>query len=88
MYGVFKTLFFNTFFTSPTVSPTFSFEVGMIFYSETSISGYTLDNTGIVIENSLTNFNPNSLISTMPFIHSSMTLYNYGIVKLPATISI
>jgi hypothetical protein len=44
----------------------------MIFHSDVSRASYTLDNTGIVIENSLTNANPNNLIITTPFTTSPL----------------
>ena len=60
----------------------------MIFYSNISNASYTLDNTGIIINNSLTTFPPNILINASIFTNSSMVLFNYSNINmLPVSIA-
>ena len=54
----------------------------MIFYSNVSNASYTLDNTGIIINNSLTTFPPNILINTSIFTSNSMVLSIYSNINM------
>jgi hypothetical protein len=63
MYGIYNSDNFNTFYSPPDNFTEFDYVQGMIFYSNINKASYRLDNTGMIINNSLTIFPPNILIN-------------------------
>jgi hypothetical protein len=63
MYGIYSSDNFNTFYSPPNNFTEFDYVQGMIFYSNIEKASYTIDNTGMIIKNSLTKFPPNVLIN-------------------------